>query len=78
MTQNISTTDFTYESSIHPGNGLAYYVYDATQMDTYVVNVGNPSIGYWVFSMASPDWSIRAAIAMGLLRNLSIRECSAW
>lgn len=64
MTINVGTSDFTYKSGVNPGNGLIYYVYDATRMDSYSVNVGNPGSGYWVFSMASQDWVLSDTIAI--------------
>lgn len=64
MTINVDVFDFHHESSIHPGDGLAYFVYDATEIDSYSVNVGNPGVGYWVFSMASQDWVLSDTIAI--------------
>ena len=55
MTIQVNGLDFTRVPHVNPGNGLEYVVYDATQDDSYDVQILLRA-AYFVFSMASQAW----------------------
>ena len=63
MTRQITDIDFTFVSSINPGDGLMYMVYDATVPDSYQVEIS--SLSYYVFRQASPDWEASDTVTVG-------------
>ncbi|MFO1083152.1 MAG: Ig-like domain-containing protein [Reyranellaceae bacterium] len=63
MTRHITDIDFTFVSSIDPGDGLMYMVYDATVPDSYRVEIS--SLSYYVFRQASPDWEASDTVTVG-------------
>jgi len=63
MTRQITDIDFTFVSSINPGDGLMYMVYDATVADSYQVEIS--SLSYYVFRQASPDWEASDTVTVG-------------